>query len=496
MSSSGDYRPLAIVPTGIVAPFPALAERATLGHMLVAFDVDGAPRYDYPALAHDVEFYPSMAAAARPALPRRGWKDVGLELGRGVSLGRVFVPTDPQMRLLVDYLGPPGAFQTYSLSQVLAGGVPMSTFRDRIVLVGANATGAGDTFESPFTNVMSGVERLATVVDSMLHERHLRRSGGAPWIEGVALLAAALVLGLAVSRLSLALPASSSRWLWSRPSSDRRRSRWRATASGRQARCRSLAIVADVHRAVALSLRAARQGTPAHPPGVFALPLAADGRSPGARPTPPQLGGELRELTVLFCDLRGFTALSERLEPATLTARRQRVPAGGDRSGAGIRRHRRQVHRRRDHGVLERAARPAGPRRARVPGRVADPERLEASTRRAGRCAGLPTLEAGIGINTGPCTVGNFGSTHRFDYSAIGRCGEYRGAPRRRDEESRLRNPARAGDARQRVPDFATIPLERIQLRGRVESLEVFALVGAGNAGEAATRPSPDPPSR
>ena len=49
---------------------------------------------------------------------------------------------------------------------------------------------------------------------------------------------------------------------------------------------------------------------------------------------------------------------------------------------------------------------------------------------------------------------------------------------------------------RDRVPIFATVPLERIQLRGRVESLEVFALIGAGSAREAATRPSRDPPSR
>ena len=493
LSSSGAYRPLAIVPTGIVAPFPALAERATLGHVMVAFDVDGAPRYDYPALAHDVEFYPSMAVRLAQLFLDVGWKDVRLELGRGVSLGRVFVPTDPQMRLLVDYLGPPGAFQTYSLSQVLAGGIPMSTFRDRIVLVGANATGAGDTFESPFTNVISGVERLATLVDSILHERHLRRPAGAAWIEGVALLAASLVLGLAVSRLSLAAGfivalALVAVFIGSAQVALARHGLWQASALP------SLAVVLTF---IALSLY--RYGLldkeRRHIGRAFSRYLSPQMVDRLVRDQAlPELGGELRELTVLFSDLRGFTTFSERLEPAALT---RVVNAFQSAATEAVLEFEGTVDKYIGDAIMAFWNAPLDqPNHAELACRAAlrIQEKLDVVNRMLAS-EGLPALVAGIGINTGPCTVGNFGSSRRFDYSAMGDAVNI--ASRLEGETKKYGHAILLGPAtKERVPSFATIPLERIQLRGRVESLEVFALVGAGNAGGAATRPSPDPPSR
>jgi CHASE2 domain-containing sensor protein len=151
------YRPLGLAPTGVLMPLPALAGHATLGHMLVAYDLDGAPRYDYPALEFDLDYYPSMAVRVAQHYLRVPWNAVGVELGGGIAIGSLDVPTDPAMRLLVDYLGPSPAFPTYGLSQVLGGVVDDGAFRDRIVLVGSNALGTRDTFESPFTAVMPGV---------------------------------------------------------------------------------------------------------------------------------------------------------------------------------------------------------------------------------------------------------------------------------------------------------------------------------------------------
>ena len=445
LSSSGDYRPLPIVPTGIVAPFPTLQERATLGHVLVAFDVDGAPRYDYPALAHDVEFYPSMAVRLAQLFLDVRWKDVGLELGRGVSLGRVFVPTDPQMRLLVDYLGPPGAFRTYSLSQVLAGGIPMSTFRDRIVLVGANATGAGDTFESPFTNVVSGVERLATLVDSILHERHLRRLAGAAWIEGVALLAASLVLGLAVSRLSLAAGfivalALVAAFIGSAQVALARHGVWQASALP------SLAVVLTF---IALSLY--RYGLldkeRRHIGRAFSRYLSPQMVDRLVRDQAlPELGGEQRELTVLFSDLRGFTTFSERLEPAALT---RVVNAFLSAATEAVLEFEGTVDKYIGDAIMAFWNAPLDqPNHAELACRAAlrIQERLEGVNRMLAS-EGLPTLVAGIGINTGPCTVGNFGSSRRFDYSAMGDAVNI--ASRLEGETKNVGScdPARAGDA-------------------------------------------------
>lgn len=201
------YRPVALEATGLVRPLAALAEGASLGHMLAAFDVDGAPRYDYPAFAYDLDPYPSMAVRIVQRFLDVAWNDVVVTLGSGVAIGPLRVPTDAQMRLIVNYLGPAGAFPTHSFSHVLRGDVPDEALRGRIVLIGANATGSRDTFKTPFTGVLPGVERLATVVDAMLHQTHVTRPALAPWLEILAMLAGAVALAFAVSRLPLAIAA-------------------------------------------------------------------------------------------------------------------------------------------------------------------------------------------------------------------------------------------------------------------------------------------------
>ena len=475
LSSSGNYRPLALAPTGIVAPLPLLAERSSVGHMLVAFDVDGAPRYDYPALAYDAEFYPSMAVRIAQIFLDVPWSEVGLELGRGASLGRVYVPTDPQMRLLVNYLGPPGAFPTFSLAAVLAGELPETIFRDRIVLIGANVAGTRDTFASPFTNVMPGVERLATVIDSILHQRHLHRPAAAPWLEVASMLAAALVLGLVVSRLSLASAFAVAVVLallfaGSAQVALARQGVWVASA---------VPMVALVLTFVALSLY--RYGLldkeRRHIRRVFGRYLAPQmvDRVVSEQRL-PELGGQLRDLTVLFSDLRGFTALSERLEPTVLTgvinaflsaATEAVLEYGGTVDkyiGDAIMAFWNAPLDQPDHAAL--ACRAA----LRILEKVEDVNQQLAHE-------GLPTLAAGIGINTGPCTVGNFGSSRRLEYSAVGDAVNV--AARLEGETKNLGFSILLGpETAARVTDFAVIPLESIRLRGRVQPIKVHALIG------------------
>jgi len=475
LSSSGDYRPLPLVPDGIVAPLSSLAARAALGHMLVAFDVDGAPRYDYPAFAYDAEFYPSMAvrlAQVYLGLPLGG---VGLELGRGIALGDRQVPIDPQMRLLIDYLGPPGAFPTYSLLDVLAGRVPPSAFRGRIVLVGASVAGAHDTFPSPFSPTMPGVERLATVVDSILYERHLQRPASSTWIEIGAMLAASLLLGFVVSRASLATAfvtalVVGSLFAVSAHVVLKSYGIWMASA---------LPTLAVLLTFIALSLY--RYGLldseRRHMRRVFGRYLAPQmvDRLVGEHKL-PELGGEQRELTVLFSDLRGFTSMSEQLDAATLTAR---INAFLSAASEAVLEHGGTVDKYIGDCIMAFWNAPLDqPDHARMACRAAlrIVEKVDALDRELVR-QGHPPLVAGIGINTGPCTVGNFGSSRRLEYSAVGDAVNV--ASRLEGETKNLGFKILIGPVTAaRVDDFAIVPLERIRVRGRLEAIEVHALVG------------------
>jgi len=475
LRKSKGFAGLALAPTDVVLPAPEAAGRADLGHMLLAFDVDGAPRYDYPVIEFDLDYYPSMAVRIAQRYLGVPWGDVEVDLGRGIAIGARFVPTDPHMRMLVNYRGAARTYATIPLWQVLEGKAPADAFRDRIVLIGADALGTRDTFPSPFTAVLPGVERLAMVVDAILHERHLARPVSASWLEAVAMLLAAAVMGLAVSRLPLSAAALVTLGIVAAfaivaQTALSRHGTWYAVA---------LPVVAVGITFVALSLyryglldrerRHLRRSF-----GRYLAPAMVERLA--SRQKLPELGGEQRELTILFCDLRGFTALSERLPPTALTqvvnefltlASEAVMAEGGTVDkyvGDAIMAFFNAPLDQRDHAA--RACRAALAIVARVEARnraLTDPD--------------APRLRAGVGLNTGTCTVGNFGSPQRLDYSAIGDAVNV--ASRIESITKDFGVPVIVGAATAAAaPRFAYLPLSSVHLRGRVGAMEVLALVG------------------
>ena len=124
-----------------------------------------------------------------------------------------------------------------------------------------------------------------------------------------------------------------------------------------------------------------------------------------------KLGGERRRCTFLFTDVRGFTSLSEKLEPEqvteimnkALTIQADEVKECG--------------------GMVDKYIGDAMMAIFNAPIDLDDPEQraVEASVKIHQRMAEADLgIEKGIGINTGEAVVGNMGSDSRFDYSAIG----------------------------------------------------------------------------
>jgi len=175
--------------------------------------------------------------------------------------------------------------------------------------------------------------------------------------------------------------------------------------------------------------------------------------------------------------LRGFTALSERLDPMVLTRVVNRFFAvateaileyGGTVDkyiGDAIMAFWNAPVDQPDHAAL--ACRAA----LRI---LAKMEDLNAEAARDGE---FPHLDIGIGINTGPCTVGNFGSSRRFDYSVIGDAVNV--AARLEGETKSYGIPILLGpETAAQVTGFATLPVDRIRPHGRTEAMEIHVLVG------------------
>jgi len=124
----------------------------------------------------------------------------------------------------------------------------------------------------------------------------------------------------------------------------------------------------------------------------------------------PKLGGERKEITILFVDLANFTALSETLSPNELSEiLKEFLSAVSD-----------EVHR--EKGIIDKFMGDAAMALWGAPGSRED--HAEAACRAALAFHKLsknhPHMNHRIGINTGNVTVGNFGSEDRMDFTAIG----------------------------------------------------------------------------
>ena len=126
-----------------------------------------------------------------------------------------------------------------------------------------------------------------------------------------------------------------------------------------------------------------------------------------------------REITVVFLDLRGFTAFAETAEPEEVMGVLREYHARDGAPHPGARRHARALRGRRHDGVLQRpgaGARPGGARGAHGAGDAASAARRSpAQWQKRGY-----ELDFGIGIAQGYATIGAIGFEGRLDYGAIG----------------------------------------------------------------------------
>ncbi|MGH7234962.1 MAG: CHASE2 domain-containing protein [Nitrospiraceae bacterium] len=162
--------------TDVHPPLKPFADAAvSLGHVYSLPDRDGVTRYEYLALRYDDAYYPSLAleiARIYLDVPR---EQMALSLGEGVRLGDLMVPTDQKARMPIDYAGRERSFQYVSATDVLHRRVPRGTFTDKAVIVGTAALGTYDQKTTPFSANFPGFEKNATVIDNIIHRQFLKK---------------------------------------------------------------------------------------------------------------------------------------------------------------------------------------------------------------------------------------------------------------------------------------------------------------------------------
>mgnify|MGYP003646807344 FL=1 len=193
-----------------------------------------------------------------------------------------------------------------------------------------------------------------------------------------------------------------------------------------------------------------------------------------------KLGGEIREMTILFSDIRGFTAISETMEAdeltgfmnAYLTPMTEIILARGGTidkyMGDAIMAFWNAPLDDPDH---------AGHAAGAALDMLARLETLNAEWLAAAQAQNRPAISIGVGLNTGPCCVGNMGSVQRFDYSVLGDAANI--ASRLEGQSKTYGVPIVAGEPTMlQAPDLAWLELDLVRVVGKDRPIRIYALLG------------------
>jgi adenylate cyclase len=481
-----------------VAPLAEAAPQA--GFFNVLPDTDGVVRSVPAVAALDGQLLPSMTLALlqqlnpgmtiTPALsaPRAGApsQDLrGLRVQTAAAEPRL-ITLDEQGAWRVPYRGNgqrhAGGFTYLSAHTLLDRSLPADTLRDKIVLIGSSAAGLADLRPTPIHPALPGVEIHAQLLAGLLDGRLPQRPSWAPGFEA-SQIAVALVLTTAVA-MYLSAPAALIGMVLLLA----------ALVAGNLGGLALADEVLPLGATLALALLlfvlllggrylqswSSRRMLMA----LFNQYLPPDrARQVAHHPSPQLLEADNRELTVLFCDLQGFSGIAEKLAPQALrellnlyfTAVTQIIHAHGGTLDKFIG----------DAVMAFWGAPQAQPDHAlhAVRAALALSDAL-IPLNAALQAQGLPAVRYGIGMATGVVCVGDLGSRLRRSYTAVGDAVNVAArleALTRKTGVSLLLADSTRTACGDHTPDLAWLEVDQTTVRGREQSVTLFTPVPTTN---------------
>lgn len=388
-------------------------------------------------------------------------------------------PSHSQSMFRIPYIGKPQSFTQYSYTDVLNGIVPASTFKDKIVVVGATANDLHDSHVTPVSNgiEMSGIEIHANVIQALIDGTSLvveTRTSSTITLMAISIASSIIFILLGVIPMTFALGifllAYGAYAFFSFDAGIIRLLVYPPLAIF----CGYLINVLYKYFFEQRQRRFLRKA--------FSYYLSTSVLEEILRdPNKLKLGGDRRELSVLFSDIAGFTTISEKLDPETLTKLLNLyLTKMTDIVFA-------------NNGVLDKYAGDAVMAFWGAP--INQPDHAISACKTAlamqhailamqpeWRQYGAGDLCVRIGINTGEMVVGNMGSNTRFDYTLIG---DNVNLGSRLESINKVygTNIIISGSTYEQVKEqFVTRRLDSVAVKGKASGIVIYELRGAGNA--------------
>jgi adenylate cyclase len=393
---------------------------ASFGFVNFHKDPEGGLRFQPQFIEYQGQLYPSLDIqllkayldAPSPTVEIQG------EHITHVQVGQYTLETDQYGRYMLDFDGPRGLHKTVSMVDVLDGKVSPAQFQDKILIIGSAEVGLGDVVVSPFDSTMPGMELHANVLENFIHGNFLHRTIATRFVD----LALILFFGLIIAIFLPSLPATRSvglavflfllftglnifaflklHWVLS------------FVYPGLSLVMTSGILISYKYLTEEREKKRTRQ--------TFQYYLDQHVIEQVLRNQELlKLGGEKREMSVLFSDIRGFTSFSEKMAPNEVV---HFLNQYFDRMTGLIFQYK---------GTLDKLIGDA------VMCFWGHPIETKDHAVRAVLCAlemtwgvddlrsvlvlpGGAKFEIGIGVNTGQMVVGNMGSQNRFSYTVMG----------------------------------------------------------------------------
>jgi len=471
---------------GVITGIPELSEAAAgNGSFGVSTEIDGLIRQVPLLFSYENRLYPSLAVEALrvgqdPRIVTKIRTRKAEELGLFdppllMQIGQYEIPMDQDGKFLV-WFSKARSHDYLPAWRVLNGDIQESRIKDKIVLIGTSAEGLKDIRSTPLDLFIPGVEVHLNVVEQILTQNFLLRPAILSGVEvvfmtaiGLLIIALAPFIGAVVlALLTISLVGGIGFLSW-----------YMFLEMGLllDPVYPSLTILALFVLAALLAyIRTEAERKQVR--NAFSHYISPDFmRELTSNPDNLRLGGEVKDLTVMFTDIRGFTSISEQLPPDQLI---QLMNDFLTPMSALVMDHRGTIDKYMgdammafwnaplddaDHALHACMAalqmnQALGPINARLQAEGKDIR-----------------LQAGIGINTGPSSVGNMGSRQRFAYSALGDTVNL---------ASRLEGQTKyygvdillGEDTAKAVQNLAVIELDLIRVKGKTEPERIYTILG------------------
>jgi adenylate cyclase len=393
-----------------------------------------------------------------------------------LEVGPLRIPVDDEIASLVPYRGARGSFPYISFSDIWSDKVPVEALRGKIALIGATAPGLFDLRSAPVANVYPGVEIHANMIAGMLDGKLKQKPpymlgaevvlliiGGVALAFLIPLLAALWASAAAV--IAVALITLFDFWLWS----------YAGLVLPLAASALMTVTLYTVNMAYGyfVEARSKRQITGLF--GQYVPPELVDRMSED----PEKYNMEPRnaELTILFCDVRGFTSISEALSPEHLREYINEYLTSMSTIIRGT--YRGTLDKYIGDAIMAFWGAPVDDLNHARNGVLAalQMQRECVALNQTFASRGWPQLKIGVGVNSGSVRVGDMGSKIRRAYTVMG--DPVNVASRLEGRTKYYGVGCLVGEATRRlVVDVVFREIDKVKVKGKDEALTIYEPIG------------------